>query len=328
VEPFGWHCDEAWTVVQTLARSLQEKSVVIIDTHQHVFWLNKDDLGLIAEMDQLGIDVAWLLTWILPPGENDWTYHRCTSPCHAREDGSHGAIPLRDIVQTRQRFPGRFVAGYCPPPALPSAPELFEAAYHIHGVRVCGEFSYRIPLDDPRCIQLFRKVGEWKCPVVLHIDPAYLPGPDGKPVFCERWNGDSLDALERTIQACPQTVFIGHAPGFWRFISGDGHQDPARVPQGPNVPGGHVVRLMRQYPTLWADLSAGSGLKTIRRDLGFTREFLHEFSDRLLFGRDDYGDNLRQFLQSLALPQELLDKILFRNALNLVALPDAGVGPT
>ena len=36
---------------------------MIIDAHQHVFWHGRDDAGLIADMDEQGIDKAWALTW-------------------------------------------------------------------------------------------------------------------------------------------------------------------------------------------------------------------------------------------------------------------------
>jgi hypothetical protein len=35
---------------------------VIIDSHQHVFWHNRNDADLIADMDAHGFDVAWLLS--------------------------------------------------------------------------------------------------------------------------------------------------------------------------------------------------------------------------------------------------------------------------
>ena len=50
------------------------------------------------------------------------------------------------------------------------------------------------------------------------------------------------------------------------------------------VEGGAVVRLMRQYPNLWADLSpaAGSGYNALARDPDYAVKFLHEFQDRLV----------------------------------------------
>ncbi len=98
-------------------------------------------------------------------------------------------------------------------------------------------------------------------------------------------------------------------------------------PKGPVAPGGQVIRLMRNHPNLYGDLSAGSGLNALSRDRAFGQEFVLEFQDRLLYARDDYDDNAHQkFLAELALPAGVLDKILSGNALRLVPL-DKGKQP-
>ena len=291
---------------------------MIIDSHQHVCWLNRDDAALVSEMDELGIDLAWLLTWHLTPEEDDRAYHTHTSPLNRRTDGTHAAMPLADVVATCRRYPDRFIPGYCPPPAQPSAPELFEAAYHMHGVRVCGEWSYRMLLDDPRALELFRKAGELHCPVVLHMDVPFLVDAEGNRQYQWRWYGGTVANLERALQACPETVFIGHAPGFWRQISGDADTDPAVYPAGPLTLGGRLVPLFEKYPNLYADLSAGSGLGALHRDTEHAREFIIRFADRLLFGRDQYGDDLARFLPTLDLPGDVAAKIYAGNALRLV----------
>jgi len=79
--------------------------------------------------------------------------------------------------------------------------------------------------------------------------------------------------------------------------------------------------MLRQYPNLYADLSGFSGLNAISRDVGFGKEFLIEFQDRLLFARDYFDSRLRDFLESLGLPSDVLTKIYAGNALRLV--PDA-----
>ncbi|PIU63099.1 MAG: hypothetical protein COS85_16660 [Armatimonadetes bacterium CG07_land_8_20_14_0_80_59_28] len=291
-----------------------------IDSHQHVFWLGRDDRWLIGEMDELGIDVAWLLTWYLSPQENDPSYHRNTSPVHARADGTHAAMPLVDVVTACRRYPGRFIPGYCPDPTLPSALQLFESAYHIHGVRVCGEWSYRTLLDDPRSIELFRKVGELNCPVVLHMDVPYLPDGKGGRGYQWRWYGGTVENLERALQACPETIFIGHSPGFWREISGDADARPETYPDGPVTPNGRLIRLFNEYPNLWGDLSAGSGLNAMQRDLDHAMPFIGKNADRLLFGRDQYGNDLDTFLQSLNLPDDIAEKVYSGNALKLIPM--------
>ena len=136
------------------------------------------------------------------------------------------------------------------------------------------------------------------------------------------WYGGGIEAFERAVQACPGTTFIGHAPGFWAHISNDGQAYEVSYPSGPVVPGGKTVQVLRDYPNLCADLSAGSGLNALRRDPAFAVDFLLEFQDRLLYARDDFHNQLQGFLESLDLPTEVLVKIYAANALRLVPEED------
>jgi predicted TIM-barrel fold metal-dependent hydrolase len=292
--------------------------MMIIDAHNHSHYNHFGPEALLAEMDAFGIDHTWLLTWIHPPGEHVPSSHRAFNPRNVRPDGSHAGVILHDVIETCQRFPGRFVAGYCPCPTEGNAADLFEAAYHIYGVRICGEWSYRTLLDDPRALELFRRAGQLRCPVVLHLDVPFLPDAEGKPVYQQYWYGGGADQLERALQACPDTVFIGHAPGFWRFISGDEATESAVYPKGPITPGGRLLTLFDRYPNLWADLSAGSGLGALQRDPAFARDFLVRYADRLLFGRDNNGNKLQSFLATLNLPADVSAKLFYQNALRLV----------
>ncbi len=89
-------------------------------------------------------------------------------------------------------------------------------------------------------------------------------------------------------------------------------------PTGKVAPGGEVPRMLRAYPNLMADLSAGSALNALSRDPEFARDFLIEFQDRLLYGRDYFDNRLQEFLDSLALPEPVREKIYSGNALRLV----------
>ena len=75
---------------------------------------------------------------------------------------------------------------------------------------------------------------------------------------------------------------------------------------------------MREYPNLFCDISAGSGNRALSRDRDFTKAFLLEFQDRILYARD-YFDNVHQeLLNSLGLPEEVLAKIYAGNAERLI----------
>ncbi len=63
-------------------------------------------------------------------------------------------------------------------------------------------------------------------------------------------------------------------------------QERGGYPPGKVLPGGAVPRLLREYPSLWADLSAGSGFNAVSRDPEWGYRFLEEFQDRLCFGLD------------------------------------------
>ncbi|MCZ0937304.1 MAG: amidohydrolase family protein, partial [Caldilineaceae bacterium] len=195
---------------------------------------------------------------------------------------------------------------------------------------VCGEIKLRMLYDNPDALRLFRFCGEKRLPITFHID---YPIPTGSSYpRTDWWYGGSIDSFERALQACPDTVFIGHAPGFWAHISGDDQYDKADYPKGPVLPGGRLFHLFRTYPNLYADLSAGSAHTALTRDFsqiddhpfspesGSTVEpFLIEFQDRLLFGRDFFDDRMQKLLNSLALPAQVRHKIFCANAEALLA---------
>ena len=295
---------------------------MIIDAHNHVYYHNLNADGVISEMDRFGYDATWLLTWYLPPGEHVSSSYRVFNPCNLRSDGTHAGATLEDLSRACERFPDRFVAGFCPCPSEGNAADVFEAAYHMHRVRVCGEWSYRMLLDDPRSLELFRRAGELGAPVVLHIDTPYLAGPEGRRVYQTNWYGGEIGSLERALEACPDTVFIGHAPGFWRHISGDAERDPEAYPTGPIEPGGRLTHLFERFANLWADLSAGSGLNAMKRMDDGGKAFIDRYADRLLFGRDAPGNALQVHLEALGLPVEVAERVCFKNALRLVPLED------
>jgi hypothetical protein len=174
-------------------------------------------------------------------------------------------------------------------------------------------------IDSPFCIELFRKAGSLGCPVVLHLDVPYRPAPDtGLQTYQPAWYGGTVENLSRAMSACPGTVFLGHAPGFWREISGDAEARPEAYPTGPVTPGGRLDALFDKHPNLYADLSAGSALTALKRDPAHAAGFLRRRADRLLFARDNYSDDLHVFLQTLDLPGDVKHKIYEGNARRLV----------
>jgi len=284
---------------------------MLIDAHNHPNWHGFNAQKILENMDEQGIDQMWLLSWEVPEDEYSPSYHSVLPP-----NGS--GIPLEDVLAVGREAPDRFVLGYMPHPKRPDAIDRLKAAVEIHGIRLGGELKVRLPFDDPDALRLYQFCGEQKLAITIHLDYPIDHGHGNYP-RPNWWYGGSVESLERAIAACPQTVFIGHAPGFWAHISGDDKFDKEVYPDGPVLPGGKVPEMMRKYPNLWVDLSAGSALKALSRDAEHGGKFLVEFQDKVLFGRDYFDTRLMDFLTSLELPEEAFAKITHLNAQRLLS---------
>ena len=264
-------------------------------------------------MDNLGIDKCWVLTWECPPHEyNPNHYIPIVTPLNRG-----GPIPFSRVLSYAERAPDRFILGYAPDPRLPDSVDKLKAAVSLYNVRVYGELKLRMMFDNPDALFMYRCCGQLGLPIVVHVDYEYTSG-DGnrRPDF---WYGGGIEAFERAIQAVPGAIFIGHGPGYWGHISADGKIFEEPYPTGGITSGGKIVTMMRQYPNLYADLSAGSGRNALERDRSFAQDFLLEFQDRLLFGRDSFDNSLMELLGKLSLDQTVHEKIASGNALRLVA---------
>ena len=151
--------------------------------------------------------------------------------------------------------------------------------YKALGARGIGEFTYNYYLDEPCMLNLLRYAEREDMPFFFHI------GDKGHGYGVVDDFG--LPRLEKVLQMFPTLTFIGHSQRFWSEISGDVRQEQrGGYPKGKVTPGGRVVELMRKYPNLCGDLSAGSGFNAVTRDPDFGCAFLEEFQDRLFYGSD------------------------------------------
>ncbi|OQA88833.1 MAG: Amidohydrolase [Lentisphaerae bacterium ADurb.Bin242] len=288
----------------------------IIDAHNHPDWHSHNLDKFLANMDRYGIEKTWILSWECGPHEYSPEYAQVipSEVLGSRE----GPIPFTRCLSYKERAPERFVLGYCPDPRKPDAAKRLQAAHEIYGAQVCGEFKCRMMYDDPDVILLFRLAGELGMPVTFHLQ--YDFRKTSSDPWTEWWGG-TIDSLERLLQACPDTRFLGHAPGFWIHISGDDLYKTIQYPpdNAPVLPGGRTVELLEKYPNLYCDISAGSGCRALKRDPDFARKFLTEYQDRVLYARDYFDNQHQEFLNSLGLPESVLRKIYALNAEKLTA---------
>jgi predicted TIM-barrel fold metal-dependent hydrolase len=185
--------------------------------------------------------------------------------------------------------------------------------YVDQGVKGFGEHKPGVAIDDPRNMELYAVCGELKLPILFHLD--------------EQRNTDApgLPGLEKVLRQNPDTILIGHGPGWWASISGDVTEaDLGSYPKGPVAAGGAIDRLMDKYTNLYGDLSAGSGAGALARDEVFGRAFLIRRQERIVFGTDYVwpGQEVPQIelLPRLNLTADVGAKIAHENAKRILRL--------
>ncbi|MBM4085215.1 MAG: hypothetical protein FJ272_10535 [Planctomycetes bacterium] len=290
---------------------------MFIDCHTHVSVLPRTRkakrLGafllpeqLIEMYDRVGIEQGAMLPIVSP-------------------EGSDTSQSNYEVIEAAARFPGRLIP-FCnidPRQSTNTADKnLSEVIVHFKdlGCRGIGEITANLPFDDPRVVNLFNHAEKCGMPVTFHVAHR-----DGNTYGLIDELG--LPRFEKQVQLHPNLVFLCHSQTFWSHISADVNaQNWAGYPKGPVAPDGRIPSLMRKYPNVYGDLSAGSGHNAVSRDPEFGYAFLTEFQDRLLFGTDvnqvEHGKSvlilLKDFLvEALAkgkISQEVFDKVTHKNA--------------
>ena len=147
-----------------------------------------------------------------------------------------------------------------------------------NGAKGVGEITANMPIDDPITFNFFSQVEKCNLPLTFHIGK--LGGDYGLV------DGVGLYGLEKALKTFPNLKFLGHSQKFWAEISKLSNEEERNGYPTGRVVEGRVVELMRKYPNLLGDLSAGSGYNAISRDSEFGYKFLEEFADRLYYGTD------------------------------------------
>jgi predicted TIM-barrel fold metal-dependent hydrolase len=289
---------------------------MLIDIHGHIGRVLPDrrefvdPTNLIAKMDAWGIDKT------------------CVLALSEHPEGAYLECNTEDVIAACARYPDRLIPFCLIDPRYGNRADMdfrhLLEEYSARGCKGLGELLPKMDFDDPRCLNLYRQAGEFDLPVLFDMQDR----PEGYGLRDDY----GLPKLEIALRTCPDTVFIGHGPTFWAEISADVPADArSSYPSGPVQPGGAVPRLMREYPNLWADTSAGSGHNALTRDPAFGLEFLDEFQDKLMFGTDSCRRSdveelapivatFRELRETKSLSDDALTKIEWRNCTELLGL--------
>ncbi len=234
---------------------------------------------------------------------------------------------VRDQVVDAGRYPDRIIPfGNMDPRWGPNSDKTDFGPildwFQEHGCRGVGEITANVPFDDPRNINMFQQLGERGLLVTIE-SCTFGPGHYGYQ------DDPGLPRLERLLLEAPETIVIGHGPGFWANMAlVRTVEEMSGYPKGPVREEGAVARLLRDYPNMYADTSAGSGWNALTRDPEYGVAFLNEFQDKIIFGTDVcYADEAGrmphlEYLKRLRTEGKLspaaFDKIAAGNGLRLL----------
>jgi hypothetical protein len=262
---------------------------------------------LIARYDKLQIEKGVLL-----PGVNP----ECEYAPQSNEE----------VIEVAEKT-GRFIP-FCniDPRALNNSPwsplDDILKFYRDKGCKGIGEVCANLPFMDPLAQNLFKGAEASGLPLTFHIAPSI------------GWNyglydDPGLPQLEMSLQRFSKLKFFGHSQAFWAEIARlETLGERIGYPGSPVKEEGVVPKLMRKYPNLYGDLSAGSGCNALKRDKKYAVKFLNEFQDRLMFGTDicapDTPTPLVDFLLELKntgkISELVFNKVARENAARILGL--------
>jgi predicted TIM-barrel fold metal-dependent hydrolase len=268
----------------------------IIDIHQHTNYSGRTTEQLIAHQRALGVTT----TVLLPAGK----MYGLDAQCGGNES-------VRDAT-SRNSKEFRFFANEIP--YLAEAKETI-TSFLKQGAIGIGEQKFRVLSDSRYLANMAAIAAEFNVPILLHF-----------------WDGDyNMDyaRFHKTLEKFPKVNFIGHAQTFWGQIDAN-YQAGDMYPKGPVKAGGLTDKYLADYPNMYADMSAGSGLNAIIRDEEHYRGFMERHQEKLMFGSDCndrigrgpgcQGAQILAAIRRVAPTGEIRRKVLFGNANTLLKL--------
>jgi len=319
-----------------------------IDIHNHQANMPTQDLRpLVAEMDKLNLAVMVNLSGrgfkrlvnadsLISYSIHDGEYLK------AAVENANRTAPGRFLVFTNVDFTGIGSAGWSAKAVKELEQDVRNGAaglkiYKNLGLEVTDTDGRRVPVDDPRLDPLWEKCAELKIPVLIHSgDPAAFWLPHDR--FNERW-------LE--LKQFPERYRHGREPS-WEQVMTEHFNLMRRHPRTIFISAhmawmahdlGRLGKLLDEIPNLYTEL--GAIIYDPGRQPRFAREWFIKYQDRVMFGKDiwapqeyhvyfrvletadEYFDYYRKRhafwkLYGLELPDEVLKKIYYKNALRLL----------
>jgi predicted TIM-barrel fold metal-dependent hydrolase len=277
----------------------------IIDIHQHVHYAARPDDVLVTHQRAMGITH----TILLPAGTPAFgtsTHGGKTNGLQAQCAGNEACY------QISQKYPGEFTFGSNEVPDLPDAIQEIEKYLKLGGC-VIGELKFGVDCDSKEMQRIYQLAEAYNVPVLMHWQ-------------FQMFNYN-FERFPKMLEKYPKVNFIGHAQTWWANIDKSHTDQSILYPKTKVTQGGLTDRLLADYPNMFGDMSAGSGLLSMTRDEEHAREFLKRHQDKLLYGSDcdDHigsgekcqGAQTIDEIRKLSASKNVERKILYDNAKKL-----------
>lgn len=302
-----------------------------IHNHQNGMMSAEEQTKLVAEMDKLNMKMMVNL------------------------NGNYGPRGSEVVKNMKSKYPKRFIVfanldfnniddpGYGDR-AAQVLEENFKAGaqglkfFKSFGMSIRDKNGKRIPADDPRFYKVFEVCAKYKAPVLIHT-------ADPKP-FWEPWDKNNERWLE--MKEFPGRRRSAEKDGAWEDLMAESarlfkaHPKTNFIAAHLRWYGNDLAALGKQFdemPNLYTDIAAV--IAELGRQPRFARQFLTKYADRVLFGKDvwapveyytyfrvlessdEYFEYYRRRhafwkMYGLELPDEVLKKLYYKNALKLV----------
>ena len=254
----------AGVALSSRSHVLEAQREPIIDIHQHVGYSGRPDAVLLAHQQAMGITT----TILLPAG-------RPVARPSTHDGASNGLQAEASGFDACRAFaaahPRRFLVAANEVPDLEDAVGVL-ATQLSRGAVMIAEQKFGVACDAPEMQAIYRLASERQVPVLMHWQFG-------------RYN-HGFERFHTMLAKFPDVAFIGHAQTWWANIDARHADQTVLYPKGRVTRGGLTDRYLADYPNMYGDLSAGSGLNALTRDEEFTRDFLARHQDKLLYGSD------------------------------------------
>ena len=349
-QPLGFEEYDPVSTLKVSEHKLTRSKYPFIDIHNHQYSMSNQDLSkLVADMDALNMGVMVNLSG------RGWSqqWEEGTTTIKGMLDNVKKNYPKRFMVFTNPELKGVGSPGYGERAAKQVEEDVKAGAV---GMKVYKSLGFsgikdtdgkRVAVSDPRLDPIWAKCGELGIPVIIHTaDPKSFWDPLDR--YNERWlelkthagrkrgNNDPVpfDSLMKEQHAVfarhPKTKFINAHMGWY----------PNDLKK--------LDSLMTRFPNMYVEI--GAVIAELGRQPRAAKQFFVKWQDKILFGKDswvpsEYATYFRVLetedeyfpyhkkyhafwrMYGMGLPDEVLKKVYYKNAIKLIPAIDKSQFP-